>query len=79
MSSDVTSVAMKMIVPAIIEQYTKECSVTWETALERLYNSTLYKTLEDSESALHNISPSLLSDLLIEEYETGSISWPEEQ
>jgi len=79
MSSDATSVAMKMIVPAIIERYIKECLVSWETALERLYNSTLYKALEDTESALYNLNPSVLCDLLIEEYETGSISWPEEQ
>jgi len=79
MQTDIFTGTMKMIVPEIVERYIKKCTVSWEIALERLYNSTLYKRLEEPETALYKLSPLLLCDLLIEEYETGKITWPEEQ
>lgn len=79
MKHDSFASAMKIVVPAIVEQYMKERSVSWEEALEQLYNSTLYSRLEDPECKLYNLSHMLLCDLLIEEVETGEITWPEEQ
>jgi len=79
MISDVFAGTLKMIVPTIVEQYMKERTVTWETAIDHLYNSTLYKTLEDPKTVLWHLNPLLLCNLLIEEIETGSITWPEEQ
>jgi hypothetical protein len=68
-----------MIVPKIVERYMRECGVSWNIAVERLYNSKLYEALEDRETSLWRLSPLLLCDLLIEESETGEIIWPEEQ
>ena len=79
MNSDKFAGMMKMVVPTIVEQYMKERSVSWEVAIERLYRSTLYNKLEDPDTSLLNLSPLLLCDLLIEELETGKITWPEEQ
>jgi hypothetical protein len=70
---------LKVIVPKIMEQYIGAREVEWDTAIGDLYNSTLYKALEDPETGVWHFSPVLLSDLLIEEMETGHITWPEEQ
>jgi hypothetical protein len=79
MDTDKFAGIMKMTVPKIVEQYMKEAAVTWDEAIERLYNSELYEALEDKDTALWHLSPLLLCDLLIEELETGEIIWPEEQ
>jgi len=73
------STSMKMLVPAIIEQYMNKCSLSWEIALERLYKSFLYNRLENTEVELSDLSPSHLCDLLIEEYDAGSVQSPEVQ
>ena len=70
---------LKLIVPKILDQYMKVQGVSWEIAIERLYNSTMYSALEDPETSLWHLSPLLLCDLLAEEVETGDITWPEEQ
>ncbi|GHV29550.1 hypothetical protein FACS1894167_09030 [Synergistales bacterium] len=70
---------LKMIVPKIVEQYIREKGAAWEEAIGTLYESRLYATLEDEETALWHLSPLLLCDLLIEEIETGTITFPEEQ
>ena len=70
---------LKMIVPKIIEQYIKEKGATWKEAIGTLYESRLYATLEDEETALWHLSPLLICDLLVEEVNTGAINWPEEQ
>jgi hypothetical protein len=70
---------LKMIVPKIVERYMEERDVSCGVAIERLYNSKLYEALEDRETSLWRLSPLLLCDLLIEELETGKITWPEEQ
>jgi hypothetical protein len=69
----------KMIVPKIIEQYIAIKGVSWQTAIESLYMSKLYTALEDEGTALWHLSPLLLCDLLAEEVETGTITFPEEQ
>ena len=70
---------LQLIVPKIVERYMEVQSVSWDIALEHLYKSTLYKALEDPDTALWHLSPLLLCDLLIEEVSTGNITWPEEQ
>ena len=79
MTTPIFAGVLKMIVPRIVESYMKNRVVTWETAIDHLYNSTLYRALEDPETELWHLSPLLLCDILIEEIETGNITWPEEQ
>jgi hypothetical protein len=50
-----------------------------EEAANMLYNSELYKVLEDEGSKLWHLSYPILYDLLEEELTTGNITWPEEQ
>ena len=70
---------MQIIVPRIIERYMESQAVVWETAIEHLYGSILYQTLEDADTSLWHLSPLLLCELLIEEMKTGNITWPKEQ
>jgi len=70
---------VKVLVTKIVEHYITIKGVTWKEAIETLYNSRLYATLEDKETALWHLSPLLLCDLLVEEIETGRILFPEEQ
>jgi hypothetical protein len=70
---------VKSIVLKIVEQYITRKGSSWKNAIESLYSSRLYAALEDEETALWHLSPLLLCDLLIEEIETGTIIFPEEQ
>ncbi|MCL2045513.1 MAG: hypothetical protein FWG88_03920 [Oscillospiraceae bacterium] len=70
---------LQVIVPRIISRYMELQNTTWEIAIMDLYNSTLYKALEDPKTSLWHLSAFLLCDLLIEEINTGDISWPREQ
>ena len=79
MNSEAMSLSLKKIIPAVVEQYMNKCSASWETALECLYMSTLYKELENQEAGLRDLSPVFLCDLLIKECNTGSFSLQEGQ
>jgi hypothetical protein len=79
MDTDKFAGILKMIVPSIVARYMKERSASWDVAIERLYNSKLYKAVEDESTVLWHLSPLLLCDLLIEELETGTLTFPEEQ
>jgi hypothetical protein len=70
---------IKMIVPLIIDRYRVLKILPYDIAINHLYNSRLYEALEDEETSLWHLSPLLLCELLIEEMETGKITWPEEQ
>jgi hypothetical protein len=79
MTPDEYAGILQMVVPNVIDEYIKKRDVTWEVALKSLYQSSLYEALEDKETSIWHLSPVLLCDLLIEEIETGNITWPEEQ
>ena len=68
-----------MITPGIISLLMDNRKLSLEEASRTLYNSLLYKTLEDEETKLWRLGYPLLYDLLEEELNTGTITFPEEQ
>ena len=68
-----------MITPGIINLLMENKGQTIEEASAALYNSELYKALEDEGTKVWRLSYPLLYDLLIEELSTGKITYPEEQ
>jgi hypothetical protein len=51
-------------------------SVDEKTAIEMFYASSLYEKYTDEKAKLWHFSPVLLVDLLMQEQETGEISYP---
>ena len=73
------SPVIAFITPGIITLLMENRKLSLEEASGILYNSKLYKTLEDEETKVWHLSYPLLYDLLEEELTTGNITWPEEQ
>jgi hypothetical protein len=73
------SAVIAMITPGIINLLMEKRELTLEEASDALYNSQLYKALEDEETKVWRLSYPLLYDLLEEELATGKITFPEEQ
>jgi hypothetical protein len=67
------------ITPGIIQLLMNNRHITAETASILLYNSKLYRLLEDEETKLWHLSYPMLYDMLEEELTTGEITFPEEQ
>jgi hypothetical protein len=65
--------------PGIIELLMKNRGISQYDASKLLYNSALYRTLEDEETKVWRLSHPILYNLLEEELTTGKITWPEEQ
>jgi len=68
-----------IITPGIIRLLTENRKINIEDAASLLYNSELYKTLEDEETKLWRLGYPILYDMLEEELTTGFITFPEEQ
>ena len=73
------SPVIALITPGILTLLMENRKLNLEKASELLYNSSLYKTLEDEETKLWRLSYPMLYDLLEEELKTGNITFPEEQ
>ena len=73
------SPVIAMITPGIINLLMENRGLSLEGASDILYNSQLYKTLEDEKTKVWRLGYPLLYDLLVEELTTGHITWPEEQ
>ena len=73
------SPVIAMITPGIIDLLMTNRTLSLEEATDALYNSQLYKALEDEETKLWRLGYPLLFDLLEEELNTGTITFPEEQ
>jgi hypothetical protein len=73
------SPVVAMITPGIIKLLIENRGLSLEEASGTLYNSKLYEALEDEETKVWRLSYPLLYDLLIEELDTGKITFPEEQ
>ena len=73
------SPVIAMITPGIIKLLIENRSLDLVNASELLYNSVLYKKLEDEKTKLWRLGYPLLYDLLEEELTTGKITFPEEQ
>jgi hypothetical protein len=70
--------SLSFVVPDIIQWYVEDYAIDENRAIDRLYNSILYKQLENSKTALWHLSPRVLASMLNEEITTGTISYPEE-
>ena len=73
------SPVIAMITPGILRLLMENRKLNLEEAGDLLYNSNLYKTLEDEETKMWRLGYPLLYDLLDEELTTGKITFPEEQ
>ena len=73
------SPVIAMITPGIINLLMENRRLDLENAAAVLYNSQLYKALEDEETKVWRLGYPLLYDLLEEELTTGKITYPEEQ
>jgi hypothetical protein len=73
------NVTLTFITPGIIQLLMDNRRVTAEGASILLYNSKLYKLLEDEGTKLWHLSYPMLYDMLEEELTTGEITFPEEQ
>ena len=73
------NVALMFITPGIIQLLMDSRHITAEAASILLYNSRLYKLLEDEETKLWHLGYPILHDMLEEELTTGEITFPEEQ
>jgi len=73
------SPVIAMITPGIISLLMENRELGIEEASSLLYNSELYRCLEDEKTKVWRLGYPLLYDLLEEELETGSITYPEEQ
>ena len=73
------SPVIAMITPGIISLLMENRGLSLEDASGILYNSQLYKALEDEKTKVWRLGYPLLYDLLEEELATGEIIYPEEQ
>jgi hypothetical protein len=73
------SPVIAMITPGIANLLMENRNLSLEGASDLLYNSQLYKALEDEKTKLWRLGYPLLYDLLEEELTTGKITYPEEQ
>jgi len=71
---------LALVTPGILQLLMDTRQINEKRAGELLYNSLLYRKLEDKETRLWRLSSLALYDLLEEELHTGSIvNWPMEQ
>jgi len=78
MNESISSV-VAMITPGILNLLIENRNINLEEASTLLYNSQLYKALEDEKTKVWRLGYPLLYDLLEEELATGKITFPEEQ
>ena len=73
------SPVIAMITPDIITLLMNNRGLSLVEATDVLYNSQLYKVLENEKNKVWRLGYPLLYDLLEEELTTGTITFPEEQ
>ena len=69
---------LEMLIPLIIKEIIKSRNINEQEAFELLYSSLLYSKLEVESTKLWHLSQLTLANLLNEELETGTITFPEE-
>ena len=67
---------MEMLVPLVIKEIIKNRNIGEQEAFELLYSSFLYSKLEIESTKLWHLSQLTLANLLNEELETGTITFP---
>ena len=73
------SPVIAMITPGIVSLLMENRRLSLEEASAVLYNSQLYKALEDEKTKVWRLGYPLLYDMLEEELTVGEITYPEEQ
>jgi hypothetical protein len=73
------SPVIAMITPGIIGLLIEKRGLCLDEASGLLYNSQLYKALEDESTKIWRLGYPILYDMLEEELSTGNITFPEEQ
>ena len=73
------SPVIAMITPGVLQLLMESRGLNLEEASDLLYNSQLYKALEDEKTKVWRLGYPLLYGLLEEELTTGRITFPEEQ
>ena len=69
---------LEMLIPLVIKEIMKSRNISEQEAFELLYSSLLYSKLEMEPTKLWHLSQLTLANLLNEELETGTITFPEE-
>jgi len=69
---------LEMLIPLVIKEIMKSRNIGEQEAFELLYSSFLYSKMELESTKLWHLSQITLANLLNEELETGTISFPEE-
>ena len=78
MSDTQFKATLEMLIPLVVKEIMRSRSVTEQEAFDLLYSSFLYSKLEVESTKLWHLSQLTLANLLNEELETGTISFPEE-
>jgi hypothetical protein len=69
---------LELLIPLVVGEIMKSRNVTEQEAFELLYSSFLYSKLEVESTKLWHLSQLTLANMLNEELETGTITFPEE-
>ena len=67
-----------LIIPEVLQLVSQHYSWSELDTSARFYQSELYAQLEQEDTKLWHLSPRMLMHLFCEEYETGTIHYPEE-
>jgi len=67
-----------LLCPEIIKKVARKLHCPEAVALEKFYSSRLYADLECEATKVWHYSSAKLADLLVEEIQTGRLSYPEE-
>jgi len=78
MTSEKLSALLAIMNPSIVQLIIDNRNLTNIEATKLFYNSALYAMLENEASKLWHLSPLVLYEMLEEELETGTITYPEE-
>jgi hypothetical protein len=69
---------LEMLIPLVIKEVQKARHISEQEAFGLLYSSFLYSKLEIESTKLWHLSQLTLANLLNEELETGTVTFPEE-
>ena len=69
---------LQLLIPLIIKEIVKARNISEQEAFALLYSSFVYSKLENEKTKLWHLSPLCLTNLLEEEFNTGSATFPRE-
>jgi len=78
MNAERFALILSVKVTGLVEALIGETGAELSDALQTVYESRLYRTLEDEESKMWHHSPLLLLDCLESELKTGKPEYPDE-